>query len=288
MRARLCSAAGVLYVLRDERGPRLRPYDWDGHALGEGFPIPATESGACDPRALAVDGDRRLWIADRGACALRAFSVFGIEVQRIAAPPGRSQRHSGFQQLSALAAWGVEDELLLAAGSGGERRHALALCGAQGSRPLSLRPLGDPEGRFSGLSDLVLAGRTLHACEEQAGRVQVFRDGEFHYAVRTGGLRPCAVAPLEDGRLVVAQTGESSALVLLESDGSPQRTLAEHGTDEGQVCDPCSLALEPGGDERHTRIAVLDRGGDRVQVFALDGRCFGCFPDLSCAAYGGA
>jgi len=283
MRARLCSAAGVLYVLRDERGPQLRPYDWDGRALGEGFAIPAADSAPCDPRALAVDGDRRLWIADRGARALRAFSVFGLEVQRLAAPPGRPQRGSGFEQLSALAAAGVEDELLLAAGSGGERRHALALCAADGRAPVSLRPLGDPQGRFSGLCDLVLSGRTLHACEEQAGRIQVFRDGEFHYALRAGGLRPCAIAPLEDGRMVVAQAGEASALALLEADGSLARMLASHGEGEGEVCDPCSLALEPGADERHTRIALLDRGGDRVQIFALDGRCFGSFPDLCCA-----
>lgn len=279
MRARLCSDAGVLYVLRDERGPRLRPFDWDGHPLGEGFAIPAADSHACDPRALAVDGDRRLWIADRGARALRAFSVFGVEVRRLAAPPGRAHERGGFEELSALAAAGVEDELLLAAGSGGERRHALALCGANGRRPTSLRPLGDPQGRFSGLCDLVLAGRTLHACEEQAGRIQVFRDGEFHYALRCAGLRPRAIAPLADGRVIVAQAGEPSALVLLESDGSSARTLATHGEDEGEVCDPCSLALEEGEDERHTRIALLDRGGDRVQVFALDGRCFGSFPD---------
>ena len=283
MRARLCSAAGVLYVLRDERGPRLRPYDWDGRPLGEGFAIPAADSGVCDPRALAVDGDRRLWIADRGARALRAFSVFGLEVRRLAAPPGRPQRGSGFEQLSALAAAGVEDELLLAAGSGGERRHALALCAADGRAPVSLRPLGDPQGRFSGLCDLVLAGRTLHACEEQAGRIQVFRDGEFHYALRAGGLRPRAIVPLEDGRVVVAQAGETSALALLAADGSLARMLATHGEGEGEVCDPCSLALELGADECHTRIALLDRGGDRVQVFALDGRCFGSFPDLCCA-----
>ena len=174
-------------------------------------------------------------------------------------------------------------------GRGGSGSRSGRLLGSSDGRaPVSLRPLGDPQGSFSGLCDLVLAGRTLHACEEQAGRIQVFRDGEFHYALRCAGLRPRAIAPLEDGRVVVAQAGEASALVLLESDGSFVRTLALHGEGEGEVSDPCSLALEPGADERHTRIALLDRGGDRVQVFAPDGRCFGSFPDLSCAASGGA
>jgi hypothetical protein len=264
--------------MREERGPRLSPFDWDGRALGEGFAIPALEGAVCDPRGLAVDGDRRLWIADRGARALRAFSVFGVEVERLSGPAG-----GGFEQLSALAAAGVEHERLLAAGAGGERRHALALLGPDGALRGSLRPLGDPQGRFRGLCDLVLQGRTLHAAEEHAGRIQVFRDGEFHYALRAGGLRPRAIAPLSDGRVLLVQAGEPSALVLLETDGSLVRTLAAHGSAEGEVCDPCSLAVEEGADERHTRVAVLDRGGDRVQVFALDGRCFGCFPEPGCA-----
>jgi hypothetical protein len=259
-------------------------FDWDGRPLREGFGVPAADGAVSDPRALAVDGDRRIWIADRGARALRAFSVFGVEVARLSCPARPHDTPGGFEQLSALAAWGVEDELLLAAGSSGERRHALALLGAQGGLRLSLRPLGDPQGRFHGLCDLVLSGRTLHVCEEQAGRIQVFRDGEFHYAMRAAGLRPCAIAPLSDGRVIVAQSGEPSALVVLESDGTVERTLARHGDDEGEIRDPCSLAVEEGVDERHTRVAVLDRGGDRVQIFALDGRCFGCFPDLSCAS----
>src|SRR5689334_8557398 len=281
MRARLASAAGVLYVLRDERGPRLGAFDWDGRPLSEPFAIPAAEPHACDPRALAVDGDRRLWIADRGARALRAFSVFGREVQRLS-PEARAP--GTLESLSALAAQGVEHELMLAAGSGGERRHALLIHGQDGRRPLSLRPLGDPEGRFSGLCDLVFAGRRLYVCEEHAARVQVFRELEFHYALRAGGLRPCAIAPLSDERVLVAQAGEPSALALVGPDGSLLRLIAAHGEDEGQVSDPCALALEEGEDERHTRVALLDRGGDRVQIFALDGRCFGSFPGLGGAS----
>jgi hypothetical protein len=276
VKARLCSAGGVLYLLREQRGPRLAPFDWDGRPLGEGFAIPAADGAACDPRGLSVDGDRRLWIADRGARALRAFSVFGIEVQRLG---------GAFEQLSAVAAAGVEHELVLLAGSSGERRHALAWLGPEGGLRSSLRPLGDPEGRFRGLCDLALRGRTLHVCEEPARRIQVFRDGEFHYALATGALAPCAIAPLEDGRVLAAQAGEASALVLLGPDGSLVRALAAHGEAEGEVLDPCSLAVLEGEDERHTRVAVLDRGGDRVQVFALDGRCFGCFPDLGCATF---
>lgn len=281
MRARLCSAGGVLYVLREERGPQLRPFDWDGRPLADGFAIPAAEGSACDPRALAIDGDKRLWIADRGACALRAFSLFGVEVARCAGAPGRTDAAGGFEELSALAAHGVEDELVLAAGLAGERRHALAWLGPQCALRTSLRPLGDPQERFRGLCDLAFAGRLLYACEERAARIQVFREGEFHYTLPAGGLRPRAIAPLADGRVLVAQEAPPSMLVLLESDGSLARTLAAQGSDEGLVNGPCSIAVEEGEDERHTRVAVLDEGGERVQVFALDGRCFGTFPELS-------
>ena len=285
MRARLSSAGGVLYVLRDERGARLRPFDWDGRALGEGFPIQAVEGSACDPRAFAIDGDRRAWIADRGARALRAFSVFGVEVARLSGRAGQRDTAGGFEELSAIAARGVEDELVLVAGNTGERRHALAWLGPQGTLLSSLRPLGDPQGQFRGLCDLQFCGALLYACEERASRIQVFRADEFHYALPTGGLRPRAIAPLSDGRVLVVQEGPESALVLLEADGSLARTLATQGTDEGELSDPCSLAVEEGLDERHTRIAVLDAGGDRVQVFALDGRCFGSFPELARATF---
>jgi hypothetical protein len=285
MHARLCSAGGVLYVLRDERGARVRPFDWDGRALGEGFAVPAAEGSSCDPRALALDGDRRVWIADRGARALRAFSVFGVEVARIEGLAGHADTAGTLDGLSALAVRGLEDELVLAAGLVGERRHALVWFGAQGARHSSLRPLGDPQGRFRGLCDLQFAGRLLYACEEHAARIQVFRDDEFHYALPAGGLRPRAIAALADGRVLVVQAGAESALVLLEADGSLARTLAAHGSGEGALEDPSSLAVEEGEDERHTRVAVLDSGGDRVQVFALDGRCFGSFPELSGATF---
>jgi len=33
----------------------------------------------------------------------------------------------------------------------------------------------------------------------------------------------------------------------------------------------------PGEDDRHTRVVLLDHGGSRVQVFNLEGTCYGSF-----------
>lgn len=287
MRPRLAAQAGVLHVLRRARGARLASFDWDGRALAPGFALPPGAHGPCDPHGLALDADHRVWIADRRGAALRAFSLFGVEVAACAGPtPARADVPGALGQLSALAASGVEHELVLVAASAGERRHALQLFGPDGRLRASLRPLGDPQQRFRGLADVALCGRLLYACEEDAGRIQVFRDGEFHYALRAeAGLRPSSLAPLADGRLLVAAGGEDGGLWLLEADGRRRARLAQHGTGEGELCDPTSIAVEEGEDERHTRVAVLDLDGDRVQVFALDGRCFGSFLDLSGATF---
>lgn len=286
MRPRLAAQAGVLHVLRRARGARIASFDWDGRPLAPGFALPPGRLGPADARGLAVDSDHRLWIADRRSAALRAFSLFGVEVAApLAPPPARADVAGALPELSALAASGVEEELVLVAASAGERRHALQVFGADGSLRASLRPLGDPQQRFRGLCDLALCGRLLYACEEEAARIQVFRDGEFHFALRVGGgLRPSSLGVLADGRLLVAAGGEDSGLWLLEADGRCAARLACHGTGDGELCDPSSIAIEEGPDERHTRLAVLDLDGDRVQVFALDGRCFGSFPDLSGAS----
>jgi hypothetical protein len=91
-------------------------------------------------------------------------------------------------------------------------------------------------------------------------------------------LQPRLVAPLSDGRLVVACGGESgSALLLVDPNGALVASLAEGGGAEGEVDFPTGLAVEEGDPLPGTRVAVLDQDGGRVQVFTLDGRCCGSF-----------
>ena len=40
------------------------------------------------------------------------------------------------------------------------------------------------------------------------------------------------------------------------------------------------VAVEAGPTQRETRVAVIDRDAERLQVFTLDGRCLGEFPAL--------
>jgi hypothetical protein len=148
----------------------------------------------------------------------------------------------------------------------------------------SLRPEGDSLAHFHGISRVAAHGRWLYVCENGAGRVQVFRDREFHFAFRVpvagGRFEPVAIAALGDGRMVVATGGSSSALLLVDAAGRLQRVLAERGSAEAEVSDPVDVVVEATSSDARTRIAVLDKDGERVQVLSLEGHCHGALDVL--------
>lgn len=287
MHGALALAQGVLYVARPAARTLIVPFDLDGRPLARGFRVRGLGGARVELAALACDVDRRIWAADTGAQALRAFNVFGLELF--------AWRDDSLEELDraarigrpvGVAASGVESDLRLLVASAGERRHALHWVNPEERTALSLRPLGDPNERFQRLAGVGLSGTLAAACEAGAGRVQVFRDGEFHFAFRCvvsagkgGTFTPRAVAVLPDGRFVVACTGEPSALLLVRGDGRVERVLAQDGLEDGCVFEPSAVAVEPETRDSAARVAVIDRDGARVQLFALDGRSFGAFLD---------
>jgi hypothetical protein len=158
--------------------------------------------------------------------------------------------------------------------------------GVERGRTRSLRSLGDADGTFQDVVRLAFHERYLWVCERRARRVQVFRDGEFHYAFRVplargGFAEPAGLASLEDGRVAIAIAGETSGVLLTDRAGQLLEVLAESGEESGKVLDPSAIVLERGTSDRRARVAVLDRGGDRIQLFNLEGRCYGSFAELS-------
>lgn len=291
MSGRLALARGVLWVGRHAGAAHVRAYDLDGRPLGPGFSFRDGSSGGSSVVGLAVDSDRGLWVADGRASRVRRFTVFGRETRGFAAAvTGGRDGRGALAELADLAL--LQDEhgeraprLLVA--SGGWRRHALQVFDDDGVWLDSLRSEGDPQEPFRGVSAAAACGRWIAAAEGGRGLVQVFRDGEFHFLVRPtpaggGAVEVTALAMLEDGRMAVGLSGGEtrSALLLLDRAGRLVAQLAEGGTGHGQVLDPRGLAVEPGQDDRQTRLAVLDRDAERVQVLSLDGRCFGELTDL--------
>ncbi len=288
---------GVLYWGLDRgRGAAVCAHDLDGHPLEvELGPRPGDAAGAtgASVSGLAVDADRRMWLADTRAGLVRGYSLFGREGASFAPQPG---------PLEAPAADYVDGpvDLAVAPGetwtglwvaSGGERRGAVGLYLPDGTRLASLRSEGDPKRAFRRVVRLAVRGEELWVLEAGARRVQVFRRGEFHFlfdlrALAAGRTWPRALWPLSDGRLVLAVAGESGddAVLLLDHSGHSLRVLVE-GADaelgaeppEGRVLGPVDLAVEEAAEDRRARLVLCDLEGARVQVFNLEGRCYGSF-----------
>lgn len=291
MSGRLALARGVLWVGRHAGTAHVRPYDLDGRALGPGLSFRDEGAGGSSVCGLAVDADRSVWVADGRASRIRRFSLLGGSLGVLGGPAtGLREGRGDLSDLADLAllqdAAGESAPRILVA-SGGWRRHGLQLLDEEGRWLTSLRSEGDAREPFRDLNAVAAGGRWIAASERGRRRVQVFREGEFHYLVRPSPSQGAsgevsAVAVLEDGRLVVGLGGgkAGSALLLLDGAGRLLEPLAAGGSGHGEVLDPTGLALEPGREDRQTRLAVLDRDAERVQVFCLDGRCFGELTEL--------
>ena len=281
---------GVLYVGRHERTAHIRPYDLDGAPLGPGFHFGGPSSDrerSTWVGGLDVDAEHQVWIAD-GACErARAFNLFGTEVGGFGAQAGARQDSAGSLERVVDLCVRVDEEreaeILVACG--GRRRHAVQVFAPDGALLHSLRPVGNPEGRFRGVRGLSESGRWTCVAEGWERRVQVFRDRDYHFSfsLDVSGrqpFEPTAVVAVPDGRFVVAQGGERSAVTLVDAGGRALRVLAQSGLDTGSVFEPNDLAVEPNERDRDTRVAVIDRDGERVQVFTLEGVCYGAFESL--------
>ena len=295
MHGGLSLRSGVLYVGRHADTAHVRAYDLDGNALTAGFSFRSGDDNGSGARVsgLDVDRDRTIWVADNIAGKVRAFSVFGREVASFAqlrgAPAndsgGGEDRRGDLAQISDISILEEEQEDRLLISCAGRRRYALSIARMDGSWIAGLRSEGDPLGTFRGLVRATAHGRWVFACETGAARVQVFRDSEFHFLFRVPGsaggrLEPTAAAPLSDGRWVLAVRGQESALLIVDSAGRLVRVLAGSGVDTGSVQAPEDVVVEQGHDLAHTRIAVLDRDAERVQVFTVEGHCYGAVQSL--------
>lgn len=312
MHGSVCIRQGIVYVGNHARSASVRTYDLDGHRLESGFAFgPSRAESGEEERAapgasatgLAVDDDHRVWVADPVGGRVRAFTLFGAELDGLPTDvlPGESASSpvTGERQAESyvpsgvthgpvdVAAFGVEQDQVLLVGVRGGGRHAVRRWSPALQRGVSLRSFGDPKGRFQDVVGVALDERLAFVCEARPRRVQVFRDFDYHFTIEVPAARPGpsgalpqprAIAALPDGRLVLALAGEPSGLLLLDSSGRLLRVLAEHGEDDGEVFHPSDVALEDAGaDDRHKRLVVIDREGERVQVFTVAGTCYGAF-----------
>jgi len=291
MHGSLCLHRGALYVGRHEKTARVRVYDLDGHERSEGFKFKDPRAGRSVVAGLAVDDDRQIWIADTPCSRVRTFTLFGraggglgLGIDEPLPDPPEPCAKGVVRAPVDVAVEGDVDAGRLVVACGGERRYAVQLFDLSGAFLGSLRPGGNPVGLFSRVRGVAASGRFVYVAESGKGRVQVFRDGDFHFAFDVPGhrgarLEPTAVAPLQDGRMVVACTGRESAVLFLDGAGRLIRVLATSGEGPGSVDHPSDVVAEEASSERASRVAVIDRDAERVQVFTLTGRCYGTFAE---------
>ena len=282
---------GALFVGSSAKTAHVRVFDLDGAPLEAGFSFIDRALGRSSAVGLAVDDDRHVWVADGAAQRVRLFTLFGAEIgglgvgQEDLAAELVPDRAGEVRAPVDVAVEGDSDGLKVVVASGGERRHAVQLFGGSGALVRSLRSEGDPSRPFRAVAGVGLLGRTLAVAEAGAGRVQVFRDLEYHFAFAPCA-RPCeptAVAVLPDGRFVVAHRGARGGVELCDASGGRLATLARAGVLDGEVDEPSDLAVDAAASDRASRVFVIDQEGGRVQVFTLEGRCYGSFPGLSAA-----
>jgi hypothetical protein len=276
----------VLYVGRHAKTASVHSYDLDGRPLEEHLSFRDAARGGSSLNGLDLDGDRRIWVADGAAAKLRAFTLFGRQILELGdEAEERADRVGGLGRPVDLLCSGSMEDFCVTVASSGTRRHAVQEHHLEQGRSRSLRPMGEPEGRFRQVVRLARFERELFVVEARARRVQVFRDGEFHYAFRIpdpqgGWVEPAAVAPLDDGRLVLAVRGDTSGLLLVDRAGKLLQVLADGGSRPGDVFEPSDVVVEQGSADHRRRCAVIDWEGDRVQVFNLEGRCYGSIAGL--------
>lgn len=282
-------SGGVLYVARGGRSLVVRCFDLAGRPLEAGFTWTPPHGGGVGVTALAVDEDRRLWVADRRAARVRLFHVFGALTHELLHPSDVHEDKAGhFARPQALFARGSSDDLELLVGSAGERRHGVQVFGPRGELLRSLRPGGEPHGRFGGITAVGAAGRFTLAAEAR-GPVHVWRDREFHFqfdpVARVGGqrvggargtgaaVRALAVRP--DGSSILAFDGGPVGLGLFDGSGHLAHVLAHgagpHADGTTSVVEPVGVCLAPPDGQGEERLAVLDRGGARLLLLDLDG-----------------
>lgn len=286
MQGSLALHRGLLFVARHARTAHVQAFDLDGRPMPTGFSFRDPRLGRSSASGLAIDDDGRLWIADTPASRVRLFSLFGREVGGLGisaerAPEDFDQRDEPglVREPVDVLARGDADRLELVVACGGLRRHAVQVFDEGARLVRSLRPLGDPRQRFRGVRRLARQGRFLYVLEREAARIQVFRDLEFHYALRPAlpGAVPTALFALSDGRLVVGTGGELSGVFVCDRSGEVLTVIASAGADEGCVSEIEDLVVEEAGRDHDSRVLALDADGERVQVFTLEGRCYGAF-----------
>ncbi len=172
MQGSLCLHRGVLWVGRHELTAHVRPFDLDGHPLGEGFSFRGEGGAPASAAGIAASGEHTLWIAETSGGRVQGFNVFGRETRALGRGLG-AERDAPGSTAGALDVAVLEEEdepARIVACFEGERRHGVQVFDPEGPWIESLRSEGSPLKSFTDARRLGVQGRLLYGGARAAFR----------------------------------------------------------------------------------------------------------------------
>ena len=267
----LAVRANLLSVTWSSARGHVFLFDLEARRPVSSWTLPTPDGGYSDAAAVAMDDRFHLFVADtRNHCVCR-FSVFGRHLGTVGrAPESAGDAHRDRPgALHAPTAVAVYHDDLYVVGGDQPRRRSVQRFSREGRALGWLRSTGDPEAEFGAPRGIWVDKHGVIVADTRCSRLQVFgpADGfiaSFDLNRPEGTARPVGGVRLDDGRLLVVDTGDSPGIRVLDAGG---RDLPKEAAGDfaAHIEDPLALALDD-----HGAIYVLDAGGERVQRFSAD------------------
>lgn len=253
-----------IYVTESAGERETKVFDRNGRLLGTLNP-PDSAPASRVPVYVAVSPQGEVYVSDRRAAAVQAYSPEGSYLG-VVAPPGGED---GKWEPLALG-FDAGGNLLVTNVSPG--KHSVIRYSPQGTLLSQFGREGSGDGEFSYPNGIAGArDGSIVVADSNNGRVIAFNsEGKVLWTLGRGGVAiplalPRGLAVDDKDRLYVVDTISHNIAVLQLGESAPRVlfTLGSQGLKDGQFVFPNGLAIDGSN-----RIYITDRENDRVQVWS--------------------
>ncbi len=225
--------------------------------------------GFANPCALAVAGDGRIYVVNRGAAGLARVGIVNLDEDYLGEFGSYGDADGQFKLPSAIALDSKGNAYVA-----DEYHHRISVFDASGKFLSKWGAHGQAKGQMDAPAGLALDARdNLYVSDQNNHRVQVFTtDGRFLSAFGAFGAgdgqlnQPWGITVGPDGNVYVADW-RNDRIQKFSPDGAFLGKFGSSGEKDGQFNRPSAVAVDTGGN-----MYVADWMNHRVQALAPDGR----------------